>query len=1353
MRSQNVVNKMYNFKNPTTVKLQPYVFLTEEHVTNVMDKLKNSIYMLSSLNQTNLTTFTDEIFICSMPVNSKNSEIIYWNLNKKYIGKKISTIISPKDLPLLSSDLNRQLADHYTTLIELNKKYPSSTMFTHLSIDTFNNTLFLYLNVYKLQTNWVLFKSPIFLNVNELQRSTYENLIKNIQEGIQYFNTNTQDNVFQYGLNFNELKCVYSTDPSLHDKYCSECFLPGIVENYPDTLSNINQELMKYKSLSDIALVQYKIGSKHFIGVVKIKNNTYVYKQILLNPYIQPTTIDGDTRLYGSLSVRGNKYPVMEMNVANKITSFYDKVGINQRPVDVHGLLDINNTTQEMIVNINKLIKKMMEESYSYINAFDETNPVNDNYATISIQNENITFYNQDVLSALNYESMVKIKNLALDVTTDYIYTFTELLNDTKNNYLCIIKGKLINDKVYFVIHYTNVNSIVYNSSYCNYFISIIKKYSTLNKNLNYGSLLLTSENVDLIKTHDLTNFTGMFKIKPDEYFFCFELTDNLDETTYLFHELYTKWNGQSVKSLFIHDIKVLDIIKMIVYEYKISYQNNYGQSFLMDYSWTNGMKVSFSNVINVDDKLYWLGTGIDLVNYVVPSIKSKGDCLINGNIVVQDDANNIAFSVNNYTKNITNMYKVGIGNLYPESTLDIKDSGISDILNLTQDITISDEFTNKIIHQLKNSTDMTTSNINSIIQNIYPNESTNNYYVVAEFKDGYQIADITYRYFYHFYNYLDKNLETLRSEPLIDQQIVDVMESTFTRLVNSYSGDNLMSPLIIDFIWGKKGIGAFYFKNIHNNTLYVLYAGKNLQTYNFRIFTNNNINTYFNVLNSYQHYLQSILIRTMNITTRNNDVLNELLQNEFYLYKSPTVKYYSITETTNVSQINYDATIETGSLVLENTQSISDIEDVNIKHKETSFLYSLNKFYKLNEMDSGFYGMMSYEDDLSYYVAQFYLTKVDSTYNIIAVELCVNDYIKSAVNVQGDTTLKGDFMVCNKSTNIQYTTIDPNQKYVGVNTDNRVIQYENRIAKHHVYVTNNIHPNAVFERFCDTTYTTRSSATLKRKTDQTLSSVLDSIPESTIPFVYGSDLSFEVEDGSEVTKEIGNIHMGVGKDEKSGFGVSVYNFVEGTMNETSILHVNEDGLLHVNELKLGNDKIILNGHGALTTESFVPKGLYEVNNRDAVQTFYPFATSVSQSYKINLIETPQTDLLPEYVFTIKIACDYTECNLSGTTPITNDIYGVNSYYFNTHFIYDTSWTTKMLPPSPYSPACISCNSSGSSSTQFTITHDGSNKYIILTVTPSSNMYIVGTLNILFGDVYPSQKTLYRDFNFSISRV
>lgn len=161
---------------------------------------------------------------------------------------------------------------------------------------------------------------------------------------------------------------------------------------------------------------------------------------------------------------------------------------------------------------------------------------------------------------------------------------------------------------------------------------------------------------------------------------------------------------------------------------------------------------------------------------------------------------------------------------------------------------------------------------------------------------------------------------------------------------------------------------------------------------------------------------------------------------------------------------------------------------------------------------------------------------------------------------------------------------------------------------------------------------------------------------------------------------------------------------------------------------------------------------MYEINDRDVVQTFYPFATKLQKTYTINLIETAQTDALPHYVFTIKLSADYSEFNLTGPDPpITNDIYEAKSYSFNSHFIYDTTWDVKMLPVTPYQPKTISCDSLlNLSSTVFSIDHVGSDNFITFTVTPATNTYIVGTLNILFGDVYPSEKTFYGGFNFSI---
>jgi hypothetical protein len=179
----------------------------------------------------------------------------------------------------------------------------------------------------------------------------------------------------------------------------------------------------------------------------------------------------------------------------------------------------------------------------------------------------------------------------------------------------------------------------------------------------------------------------------------------------------------------------------------------------------------------------------------------------------------------------------------------------------------------------------------------------------------------------------------------------------------------------------------------------------------------------------------------------------------------------------------------------------------------------------------------------------------------------------------------------------------------------------------------------------------------------------------------------------------------------------------------------------------------------------------YEINDRDVVQTYYPIAIINSNeignqtiTYTINLPENEQTLSVPEYVFTMRISCDFTEFNIAPTdispTPITNDIYTADSYFFKSHFVNDTMWTPEILPQNayiptiePFLPTCYKSNaSSGIQKTTFEISYVPSNLTFQIKVILLPKTYVVGTFDILFGDIYPSFKQLYRDFNFTIQR-
>lgn len=77
---------------------------------------------------------------------------------------------------------------------------------------------------------------------------------------------------------------------------------------------------------------------------------------------------------------------------------------------------------------------------------------------------------------------------------------------------------------------------------------------------------------------------------------------------------------------------------------------------------------------------------------------------------------------------------------------------------------------------------------------------------------------------------------------------------------------------------------------------------------------------------------------------------------------------------------------------------------------------------------------------------------------------------------------------------------------------------------------------------------------------------------------LHGPDISFEIEDGTEITREIGTLRMGFDTDNKIGFGVSINKDFEGSYQEKQILSVDHTGCLSVNSIRLNEGLLTSNG-------------------------------------------------------------------------------------------------------------------------------------------------------------------------------
>jgi hypothetical protein len=267
------------------------------------------------------------------------------------------------------------------------------------------------------------------------------------------------------------------------------------------------------------------------------------------------------------------------------------------------------------------------------------------------------------------------------------------------------------------------------------------------------------------------------------------------------------------------------------------------------------------------------------------------------------------------------------------------------------------------------------------------------------------------------------------------------------------------------------------------------------------------------------------------------------------------------------------------------------------------------------------------YEDNRNDYMAVSRCYAVAG--NIVTLfvpEFCLQDVLKQALSVVGDAKVIGDLMISDATEN--FVSIDPVQKFVGINTDDRIINYPDRKyttttnaddpligkydAKYHVHVKGKTYPVMVSERIQEVSasantpapqyFGTCSGFTVKRTselynfadivtyaTTQNINEALDSVTK----VKYGPDVSFEVCDKTNRTVELGNVQMTIDQTEtlngttylKGGFGVQVID-PPATPTDLStnrnIMYVDNSGTLFINKIKLGGKELSVDASGVL---------------------------------------------------------------------------------------------------------------------------------------------------------------------------
>ena len=198
--------------------------------------------------------------------------------------------------------------------------------------------------------------------------SSLINYLTNIQNSFNAYSKSTYDptlgTVYQFGPDnkFKTLKVVSSVDyPQWSGQYIVDSYIPGSNIDMPNIIYQINTELNRsYTGVQEgqIVIVGYALDSIYYTGVVKIVTDIsyglcYQIQSININElFDRSVKMTGDVRIQGNLDVsRYDGVTIISTDNTRKVTTIQDKVGINQASHEVNGLLDIDNMTQQIVLD------------------------------------------------------------------------------------------------------------------------------------------------------------------------------------------------------------------------------------------------------------------------------------------------------------------------------------------------------------------------------------------------------------------------------------------------------------------------------------------------------------------------------------------------------------------------------------------------------------------------------------------------------------------------------------------------------------------------------------------------------------------------------------------------------------------------------------------------------------------------------------------------------------------------------------------------------------------------------------------------------------------------------------------
>ena len=1011
----------------------------------------------------------------------------YFSSNKPHHNnlrlKEIKDEYTMKGLEQYNLTLDLTIKSVYNYATNLKKTYPNTDSHYYFSVLPWQKSLVLRFNYF---TKDLLNKTEVFSigaaidlipfipNTNDLDNFSPEYLkfINHLADEISVLNGDDwqTDAIWPYRdpVNFPVLTCLYSRlYPEWNGKLISECFIPGSEFDVPSMMYGIMVDLwFNYPKLipGQIALVTYNILDKYYVSLVKIDKFTdsngltqlcFKQKQIEINAYFSNlvSTISSDTLIKGSFNVQTyDRENIIKTDNIAKVTTFNNKVGINQDVCDVKGLLDIDNLSNNSVLNILHDFVNPLLYSYEVTMAlkdevvYGQTTPINIplsysknvfvfkapiqnkiNDTDISFLHTPSTAFSSKKIDQVSFAKIQKLINelnkmqpeMDLnDETKSFIFSFVELLNDTNNYYLTSLRGIIkrdplnLNREIYFVGSFLDVSDKMINNSYKKNMNALTDKFSSCSKLLNLGNLiildpliqenLLNGQSISSSTDANSPFFSDRINNSPffrdrfgskEPYIYCIETLNNVEtdsQTRFLFNELYPYFNAKQMNSLLQPNTDILlDTLNKLIFQ---QFNNLYGSD-----------KEFLTFCVNYD----WT-RGRKIAFDTIISIKNKKyriGCGFNLSDVLDEaivsKGDNIITGNLTILDDVTNVPVFNVNREKKQTTISYH-TGIGTLNPKTmldiRDCGITDIL--RIVNDMATQYNMLNDNMKGFIDALTNSENDAVNYIDTNFKN----QDIN-KYIYSVkipnnfdvqeskfvYHWLYPQWNGIAFNELLNNNKNDQQAVVFAKnkYENLFNNNNFYNECnLINVISWVAGIKICLEKNIHINDNFYS-IGTGINLQQYVSYeSNDNIRKFFDCIKSYNYQLQEIVIRYKQL--QQSEILNYTKAADVRNQFATKFPIQNLVQyTIDFNDISNMSFVNLDYNTLIPINSIKYYKDIKDENTLTKLMFLFtNLKSKYGTINKDDYGVIAYEDVYKDFMSLFWCPKVSSTGIITLISL-----------------------------------------------------------------------------------------------------------------------------------------------------------------------------------------------------------------------------------------------------------------------------------------------------------------------------------------------------------------------------